>query len=98
MGMKILGMQSGTTEARFTNIILEMKEKRLGNKNIIEEIDILVKENVKSIIFLTQNIHEIWNTMKRLIIWIFRIEEREECQKKAPENILKKFIEEKILT
>ena len=32
---------------------------------MIEEIDILVKENVKSKKFLAQNIQEMWSTMKR---------------------------------
>ena len=36
-----------------------------GTEDMIEEIDSSVKENVKSNKSLTQNIQEIWDTMKR---------------------------------
>ena len=40
----------------------------------------LAKENVKSEKFLTQNIQEIWDTMKRTNLRIIGIEEGEEYQ------------------
>ena len=40
-------------------------------EDIIEESDIVVKENVKSKMFLTQNIQEILDTMERPNLRIF---------------------------
>ena len=48
--------------------------KRESQAYKIEEIKTSVKENVKSKTFLTQNIQEIWSTMKRQNLRI-RIEE-----------------------
>ena len=48
-----------TTEASIANRIQEMEEGISGVGDTIEEIDSLVKENVKSNKFLTQNIQEI---------------------------------------
>ena len=53
----------------------------------------MVKENVKSNKFLTQNIQEIWDTMKRPNLRI-GIKEGEELQLKGTENICNKIIEE----
>ena len=52
------------------------------------------KENVKAKKFLTQNVQEIWNSMKRPNLGIIGIEEGEESQLQGPENILNKIIEE----
>lgn len=41
-----------------------MEEKIPGVEDIIEEMDTYVKENVMFKRLLTQNIKEIWNTMK----------------------------------
>lgn len=41
----------------------------------IENIDILIKEDVKTKQFLTQKFQEVWNTMKRPNIKIIGIEE-----------------------
>ena len=60
----------------------------------IEEIDTSVQENVKFQIFLTQNIEEIWDTIKRPNLRIIRIE-REDSQVRGPKNIFNKIIEEK---
>ena len=54
----------------------------------------MVKENVKSSEFLTQNIQEIWDTMKRPNLRIIGVEEGEDLQLKGPENIFNKIIEE----
>ena len=60
----------------------------------IEEIYTSVQENVKFQIFLTQNIEEIWDTIKRSNLRIIRIE-REDSQVRGPKNIFNKIIEEK---
>ena len=62
MGMKNLGKRTGTTDANITNRIQEMKRRISGIKDMIEDIDTSIKENVKSKKFLTQNIQEIWYT------------------------------------
>jgi hypothetical protein len=49
-----------TLEASLINRIQEIEKRILGT----EEMDVLVKEDVKSRNLLTQNIQEIWNTMK----------------------------------
>ena len=72
-----------TTEASITNRIQMMKERLLGVEVTKEEIDSLVKENIKYNKFLTQNILEIWDTMKRPNLRIIGIEEREEVQLKS---------------
>ena len=54
----------------------------------------MTKENSKSNKFLTQNIQEIWGTMKRPNLRIIGVEEGEEIQLKGPENIFNKIIEE----
>jgi cell fate (sporulation/competence/biofilm development) regulator YmcA (YheA/YmcA/DUF963 family) len=46
--MKNLGKRTGTTDVSITNIIQEMEERLSGVADVIEEINILVKENVKS--------------------------------------------------
>jgi hypothetical protein len=63
--MKTLGKRTGSTEVSFTNRIQEMVERISSIKYMIEEMDTLVKENVKSKYFLTQNSQEIWDTVKR---------------------------------
>ena len=63
-------------------------------KDMREQIDTVVKENVKSKIFLTKIIQKIWDTKKRLKLRIIVIEEEEETQVKGIENIFNKFMEE----
>ena len=46
--------------------IQEMKEEISGVEGIVEEMNIPVKENVKPTKFLTQNVQEIWDTIKIL--------------------------------
>ena len=55
-------------------------------EDTIETIYTLVKENVKSKKFLTQNIQEIWDTMKRPNLRIIGIE-GQDSQIKGTENI-----------
>jgi hypothetical protein len=58
--------RTGTTDASITNRIQKMEERISGIENTTEEIDTSIKENVKSKKKkkVTQNIQEIWNTMK----------------------------------
>jgi hypothetical protein len=55
-----------------------MEESISGVEEIMKEIDTLVKENVKSKKFLTQNFQEIWDTTKSQNLRIIEIEEGEE--------------------
>ena len=61
-----LGKQTGTTAGSVTNRIQEIEERISGAEDTIEEIKSLVKENNKSNKYLTQNILEIWDTMKKI--------------------------------
>ena len=54
----------------------------------------MIKEQNKFNKFLTQNIQEIWDPMKRPNLRIIGVEEGEELQLKGPENIFNKIIEE----
>ena len=57
--MENLGKITGTKDTSISNRIPEMKERSSGVGVMIEEINISVKENVKSKKFLTQIIQEI---------------------------------------
>ena len=82
----------GTKGANIGN----MRWERMSHiEDTREEIDISDKENVKSKKFLTKNIQEIWDTMKRPNIGRVGIYEIEESQLKGSENIFNKIIEEK---
>ena len=65
MDMENLGKWTGTTETSITNRIQEIEERISDTEDTIEEIKSLIKENSKSNKFLSQNIQEIWDTMKR---------------------------------
>jgi hypothetical protein len=54
------------------------------------------KEKAKCKKFLTQNIQEIQNTVRRRNLRIICIEESEDFQLKGPVNIFNKIIEEKL--
>ena len=73
LAMENLGKRTGTTDISTTNRIQEMEEKILDIENKIE-INISVKENAKSKNFMTQNIQEMWNAMKRSKLRIIGIE------------------------
>ena len=90
--MENLAKRTRTTEVSITNSIQEIEERISGVEDTIEEINISVKENVKSKKFMTENIQETWDTIKRLNLRIIGIEE--DSQFKGPENIFKKTIEE----
>jgi hypothetical protein len=75
----------------------EIEEKISGIEDMIKEIDKLDK-NAKCKKFLTQNIQEMWDTMKRPNLRIIGIEEGEHSQFKGPEYIFNKVIEKIFLT
>jgi restriction endonuclease len=64
--MENLGKRTGTIDASITNRTQDMQERISGIEDMIAEIDPSVKENVKPKMFLTQNMKEIWDTMKDL--------------------------------
>ena len=70
MKMEKLGKWTETTNANITNRIKEMEERISGVEDTRDEIDSLVKENVKSNKFLTPNIQEIWDIMKESLTWL----------------------------
>ena len=71
-----------------------MEERISESEDTIEKINALIKENSKSNKFASQNIQEIWDTIKKTNLRIIGIEEGEEMQIKGPENIFNKIIEE----
>lgn len=54
-----------------------------GLEDTTEEIESMVKENIKAINIITQNATEIWATMKGQNLRIIRIEERKDMILKA---------------
>ena len=83
MGMENVAKRSGTKNTSISSRIQEMKEKISSIEDMIDEIDSPVKENIKSIKSLTQNIQEISHTKKRQNL---RMKEGEELQLKGPET------------
>ena len=55
-----------------------MEERISESEDTIEKINALIKENSKSNKFSSQNIHEIWDTIKKPNLRIIGIEEGEE--------------------
>ena len=94
LDMENLGKRAETTESSITNRIQEIEERISDSEDTIEKINALVKENGKSNKFSSQNIQEIWDTIKKPNLRIIGIEEGEELQIKGPENIFNKIIEE----
>ena len=87
-----------TTEEIFTNRIQEIKDRISGVDDIREEIDISIKENVKSKTFLTQKIQEIQDTIKRTNPRKIGIEEGEESDPKAQKIFSTKSQKKIVLT
>ena len=94
LDMENLGKRTETTESSITNRIQEMAERISESEDTIEKINALIKENSKSNKFSSQNIQEIWDTIKKPNLRIIGIKEGEELQIKGPENIFNKIIEE----
>ena len=89
-----LGKRSGIIDASITNRIQETEEIISGAEDTTENIDTTVKDSTKSKNLLTQNIHEIQDTMKKLKLKITCVEESEYSQLKGLVNICNKIIEE----
>ena len=62
----------------------------------MQKVDTTVKENEKCKKFLTQNIQDIQDTMRRPNLRIIGIEKCEDSQLKGPVNIFNKIIEENL--
>ena len=90
--MENMGKWTGTTETSITNRIQEIEERLSDKEDTTEKINSLIKEQNKSNKFLTQNIQEIWDTMKRPNLRMIGVE-GENLQLKGPENIFTKIIE-----
>ena len=73
--MQNLGKWTENTETNITNRIQEIEERISDTEDTTEEINSLIKEQNKSNKFLTQNIQEIWDTVKRPNVRIIGIEE-----------------------
>jgi hypothetical protein len=96
--IEILGKRSEVIDANITNRIQEIEERILYADDTIENIDITVKENAKCKKLLTQNILEIWDTMRRPNLRIIGIKESEDSQLKGSVNIFNKIIDENFPT
>ena len=92
--MENQGKQTGAADAS-TAIRLQYTEDRISGIGDMGEdislIDISVKKSVKPKKFLTQNIQEIWDTMKTPNQKILGIEERKDSQLKGTKNIYLKL-------
>ena len=93
LDMENLSKQTETTESSITNRIQEIEEWISDSEDTIEKINALTKENSKSNKFSSQNIQEIWDTIKRPNLRIIGVE-GEQLRIKGPENIFNKIIEE----
>ena len=62
--MENLGKWTEITESRITNRIQDIEERISDSEDTIEKINALVKENSKFNKFSSQNIQEIWDTIK----------------------------------
>ena len=90
-----LGKRTETSEKSITNRIQEIEEWISDSEDVIEKINALIKENSKSNKFSSQNIQEIWDTIKKKPnLRITGVEEGEELQIKGPKNVFNKIIEE----
>jgi uncharacterized coiled-coil protein SlyX len=92
--IEILGKKSGDIDASISNRIQEIEERISAAEDTIENISTTIKENAKCKNFLTQNIQEIQDTMRRPNLRIIGIDENEDYQLKGPVNIFIKIIEE----
>ncbi|ERE73702.1 Transposase, L1 containing protein [Cricetulus griseus] len=92
--MERLDKRSGTKDVSITNRTQETEETISAIEDSLEDIHSSTKENLKSKKSLTQNIQEIWDTVKRPNLRIIGIEEGEESLLKATENIFNKITEE----
>ncbi len=94
LDMENLSKQTESTDTSITNRIQELEERISDSEDTIEKINTLIKENSKSNKLSSQNIQELWDTIKRPNLRIIGVEEGEEVQLNGPENIFNKIIEE----
>jgi chromosome segregation ATPase len=87
--IETLGKKSGTIDTSISSRIQEMEQRISGAEDSIENIGTTIKENTKRKKFLTQNIQEIQDTMRRPNLWIIGVDENEDFQLKGPANIFK---------
>ena len=73
-----LGKKSGVIDANINNRIQEMEERISDAEDTLETMDSMVKENAKCKKFVTQNIQEIQDTMRRPNLRIIGIDESED--------------------
>ena len=93
LDMEKLGKWTETTESSITNRIQEIEERISDSEDTIEKMNALIKENGKSNKFSSQNIQEIWDTIKKKTnLRIIGIKEGEELQIKDPEKVFNKII------
>jgi uncharacterized coiled-coil protein SlyX len=71
-------------QASITNRIREMEERISGAEDTIENIDTIIKENVKCKKILTQDIQEIQDTMRSPNLRMIDIDKKEDFQFKWP--------------
>jgi chromosome segregation ATPase len=89
-----LGKRSGVIDASFTNRIQDIEENISGADDTIENIDTTINENERCKKFLTQNIQEIQDTLRRPNLRVICIEMSEDFQLKGLVNTFNKIIEE----
>ena len=65
LAMENLGKQTKTSETRITNRIQEIEERISDSEDTVEKINTLTKEKSKSNKFSSQNIQEMWDTIKK---------------------------------
>ena len=63
--MENLGKWTENAESSITNRIQEIEERISDSEDAIEKINALIKENSKSNKFSSQNIQEMWKTIKK---------------------------------
>ena len=65
LDMENLSQRAESTETSIINRIQEIEERISDSEDTIEKINALIKENSKANKFSSQNIQEIWDTIKR---------------------------------
>ena len=76
--IEILGKKSGIIDVSISNRIRKMEERISGAEDSIGNMDTTIKENAKCKKILTQNIHEIHDTMRRPNLRLIDIDENED--------------------
>jgi predicted ribosome quality control (RQC) complex YloA/Tae2 family protein len=76
----VLGNIPGGIHVSISNRIQEMEDRISDTEDSIENMGTEIKDNAKCKKILTQNIQEIQDTMRRLILRIIGIDENEDFQ------------------